>query len=140
MATHPVSPNTVPANALHHAEDALAPRTLTTRPERIVLVVGTRINGASHIGTSLMQSLAFAMAARLRDRFGLPTEALSSAPVQRTVRAGHRPGRRPPPPARLQPGPRQAGPARPRLTPGARRRPGRRRAAKRLACGADGTG
>ncbi|MET8745487.1 hypothetical protein [Streptomyces sp. NPDC004728] len=75
MTTHPVSPNTVPANALHHAEDALAPRILATRPERIVLVVGTQINGASH-----MQSLASAMAARLRDRFGLPTAVPSSAP------------------------------------------------------------
>ncbi|WBO63923.1 hypothetical protein [Streptomyces camelliae] len=79
MTTHPVSPNTVLANALHHAEDVLTPRILATPPERIVLVVGTQINGAPHIGTSLVQSLAFAMAARLRDRFGLPTEVLFSA-------------------------------------------------------------
>lgn len=79
MTTHPVSPNTVLANALHHAEDILTPRILATPPERIVLVVGTQINGAPHIGTSLVQSLAFAMAARLRDRFGLPTEVLFSA-------------------------------------------------------------
>ncbi|MGW5969482.1 hypothetical protein [Streptomyces sp. NPDC055186] len=79
MTTHPVSPNTVLANALHNAEDVLAARILTTPPERIVLVVGTQINGAPHIGTSLVQSLAFAMAARLRDRFGLPTEVLFGA-------------------------------------------------------------
>ncbi|MEU3426792.1 hypothetical protein [Streptomyces gardneri] len=79
MTTHPVSPNTVLANALHHAEDVLTPRILASSPERIVLVVGTQINGAPHIGTSLVQSLAFAMAARLRDRFGLPTEVLFSA-------------------------------------------------------------
>ncbi|MFI9000041.1 hypothetical protein [Streptomyces sp. NPDC053541] len=79
MTTHPVSPNTVLANALHHAEDVLTPRILAAPPERIVLVVGTQINGAPHIGTSLVQSLAFAMAARLRDRFGLPTEVLFSA-------------------------------------------------------------
>ncbi|WP_282693378.1 hypothetical protein [Streptomyces sp. CC208A] len=79
MTTHPVSPNTVLANALHHAEDVLTPRILASPPERIVLVVGTQINGAPHIGTSLVQSLAFAMAARLRDRFGLPTEVLFSA-------------------------------------------------------------
>ncbi|GAA2514754.1 hypothetical protein [Streptomyces longisporus] len=79
MTTHPVSPNTVLANALHHAEDVLTPRILATPPERIVLVVGTQINGAPHIGTSLVQSLAFAMAARLRDRFGIPTEVLFSA-------------------------------------------------------------
>ncbi|MCI3240607.1 MULTISPECIES: hypothetical protein [Streptomyces] len=79
MATHLVSPNTVLANALHRAEDVLTPRILSTPPERIVLVVGTQINGAPHIGTSLVQSLAFAMAARLRDRFGIPTEVLFSA-------------------------------------------------------------
>ncbi|MGW2507931.1 hypothetical protein ACWC0A_00640 [Streptomyces scopuliridis] len=79
MTTHPVSPNTVLANALHHAEDVLTPRILANPPERIVLVVGTQINGAPHIGTSLVQSLAFSMAARLRDRFGIPTEVLFSA-------------------------------------------------------------
>jgi hypothetical protein len=79
VTTHPVSPNTVLANALHHAEDVLTPRILATPPERIVLVVGTQINGAPHIGTSLVQSLAFAMAARLRDRFGIATEVLFSA-------------------------------------------------------------
>ncbi|MFJ4515584.1 hypothetical protein [Streptomyces sp. NPDC088816] len=57
----------------------MAPRILASPPERIVLVVGTQINGAPHIGTSLVQSLAFAMAARLRNRFGLPTEVLFSA-------------------------------------------------------------
>ncbi|MEV7680952.1 hypothetical protein AB0O64_20740 [Streptomyces sp. NPDC088341] len=79
MMTHPVSPNTVLANALHHAEDVLTPRILATPPERIVLVVGTQINGAPHIGTSLVQSLAFAMAVRLRNRFGIPSEVLFSA-------------------------------------------------------------
>ncbi|MDW4907553.1 hypothetical protein RB628_19925 [Streptomyces sp. ADMS] len=79
MTTHPVSPNTVLANALLHAEDVLTPRILATPPERIMLVVGTQINGAPHIGTSLVQSLAFAMAARLRDRFSIPTEVLFSA-------------------------------------------------------------
>lgn len=68
MTTHPVSPNTVLANALHHAEDVLTPRILASPPERAVLVVDTQINGAPHIGTSLVQSLAFAMAARLRKR------------------------------------------------------------------------
>ncbi|MEU9067930.1 hypothetical protein AB0D60_13715 [Streptomyces sp. NPDC048306] len=79
MTTHLVSPNTVLANALLRAEDVLTPRILATPPARMVLVVGTQINGAPHIGTSLVQSLAFAMAARLRDRFGIPTEILFSA-------------------------------------------------------------
>jgi hypothetical protein len=46
MTTQPISPNTVLANALHQAEDVLTPRILATPPERIVLVVGTQINGA----------------------------------------------------------------------------------------------
>ncbi|UXY33050.1 hypothetical protein [Streptomyces sp. HUAS TT20] len=79
MTIHPVSPNTVLANALHRAEDILTPRILATSPERIVLVVGAQINGAPHIGTSLVQSLAFAMAARLRDRLVLPIEVLFNA-------------------------------------------------------------
>ncbi|MEU9917829.1 hypothetical protein [Streptomyces sp. NPDC051001] len=79
MTTRPVSPNTVLANALLRAEDVLTPRILATPPARIVLVVGTQINGAPHIGTSLVQSLAFAMAARLYDRFGIRTEVLFSA-------------------------------------------------------------
>ncbi|WP_435241873.1 hypothetical protein [Streptomyces cucumeris] len=76
---HPLSPNNVLANALHHAEDILTPRILAVGPERLVLVVGTQINGAPHIGTSLVQCVAFAMAARLRDRFGLPAEVLFNA-------------------------------------------------------------
>ncbi|MFD5661119.1 hypothetical protein [Streptomyces hirsutus] len=96
MTIHPVSPNTVLANALHHAEDVLTPRILAIPPERIVLVVGTQINGAPHIGTSLVQSLAFAMASRLRDRFGIPTEvlfgALDNAPYELATdpASGHR--------------------------------------------------
>ncbi|WP_411146422.1 hypothetical protein [Streptomyces sp. x-80] len=77
--TYPVSPNTVLANALSHAEDVLTPQILTTVPDRIVFVVGTQINGTPHVGTSLVQSLTFATAARLRDRFGLPVEVLFSA-------------------------------------------------------------
>lgn len=96
MTTHPVSPNTVLANALLRTEDVLTPRILATPPERIVLVVGTQINGAPHIGTSLVQSLAFAMAARLRDRFGIPStvvySALDNAPYELATdpASGHR--------------------------------------------------
>ncbi|MEU9340326.1 hypothetical protein AB0D74_03755 [Streptomyces sp. NPDC048278] len=79
MTTHPVSPNTVLANALLRTEDVLTPRILASPPTRIVLVVGTQINGTPHIGTSLVQSLTFAMAARLRDRFGIPVEVVFSA-------------------------------------------------------------
>ncbi|MFJ5967316.1 hypothetical protein [Streptomyces sp. NPDC093060] len=96
MTLHLVSPNTVLANALLHAEDILTPRILATPPERIELVVGTQINGAPHIGTSLVQSLAFAVACRLRDRFGIPAgvlfNALDNAPYELTTdpATGHR--------------------------------------------------
>ncbi|MEO3844072.1 hypothetical protein [Streptomyces sp. B22F1] len=84
MSTYPVSPNTVLANALSHAQDVLTPRVLDAAPERIVFVVGTQINGAPHIGTSLVQSLTFATAARVRKKFGVPVEvrfaALDNAP------------------------------------------------------------
>ncbi|WP_039638340.1 hypothetical protein [Streptomyces sp. 769] len=84
MTMYPVSPNTVLANALSHAEDVLTPRVLAAAPERVVFVVGTQINGAPHIGTSLVQSLTFAAAARIRDKFGVPAEvqfgALDNAP------------------------------------------------------------
>ncbi|MEV8391887.1 MULTISPECIES: hypothetical protein [unclassified Streptomyces] len=86
MTAHPVSPNTVLANALTSAEDALIPHIVASSPERITFVVGTQINGAPHIGTSLVQSLTFAAAARVRDRFGLPAEvafhALDNAPYE----------------------------------------------------------
>ncbi|MGP3923591.1 hypothetical protein [Streptomyces sp. 8N616] len=79
MTAHPVSPNTVLANALTSAEDVLTPRILATTTQRLVFVVGTQINGAPHIGTSLVQSLTFAAAARVRDRFGFPAEVMFSA-------------------------------------------------------------
>lgn len=96
MTVYPVSPNTVLANALSHAEDVLAPCIRTAEPERIVFVVGTQINGVPHLGTSLVQSLAFAAAARTRQRFGIPVEvmfgALDNAPHEVIVdpESGHR--------------------------------------------------
>lgn len=93
---YPVSPNTVLANALSHAEDVLTPRVLDAAPERIVFVVGTQINGAPHIGTSLVQSLTFAAAARIRAKFGVPAEvqfgALDNAPyaIVTDNETGHR--------------------------------------------------
>jgi hypothetical protein len=93
---HPTSPNTVLANALSAAEDVLAPQIRATKPARIAFVVGTQINGVPHLGTSLVQSLSFAVAARVRDRFGIPAEvtfgALDNAPHEVVVdeASGHR--------------------------------------------------
>jgi hypothetical protein len=88
----PVSPNTVLANALNRVEDILAPRIRMFRPDRVTFVVGTQINGAPHLGTSLVQSLAFGWAARVRERFGLPTtvhfSALDNAPFEVTAATG----------------------------------------------------
>ncbi|MFG3362767.1 hypothetical protein [Streptomyces griseofuscus] len=95
MTTHPVSPNTVLANALTAAEDLLAPRIRTTRPAGVTFMIGTQINGVPHLGTSLVQSLAFAAAARVRQRFDTPVEvlfgALDNAPHEVVVDAasGH---------------------------------------------------
>jgi hypothetical protein len=79
MPAFPVSPNTVLANALGAVEDVLSPRVRTARPARITFVVGTQINGVPHLGTSLVQSLTFAAAARARDRFGIPVDVLFGA-------------------------------------------------------------
>jgi hypothetical protein len=96
MTAYPASPNTVLANALVAAEDVLAPRIRTTDPARVAFVVGTQINGVPHLGTSLVQSLTFAAAARVRDRFSVPVEvlfgALDNAPHEVVVdeASGHR--------------------------------------------------
>ncbi|MEV6836749.1 hypothetical protein AB0N17_19955 [Streptomyces sp. NPDC051133] len=96
MTAHPVSPNTVLANALSSAEDVLAPRIRTMRPARVTFVVGTQINGVPHLGTSLVHSLSFAAAARVRERFDVPVEvlfgALDNAPHEVVVdpASGHR--------------------------------------------------
>ncbi|PWK61889.1 hypothetical protein BCL76_12527 [Streptomyces sp. CG 926] len=96
MTAHPASPNTVLANALTSVEDVLAPRIHAAKPDRITFGVGTQINGAPHIGTSLVQALTFAAAARTRDRYGLPVAvgfgALDNAPYEIAIdpSTGHR--------------------------------------------------
>ncbi|MET7905725.1 hypothetical protein ABZS86_31410 [Streptomyces sp. NPDC005355] len=96
MTIYPVSPNTVLANALTSAEDLLRPHIAEAAPECIVFVVGTQINGAPHVGTALVQSLTFATAARIRDRFGVLAEvqfgALDNAPyaIVADKATGHR--------------------------------------------------
>ncbi|MFB7868016.1 hypothetical protein [Streptomyces sp. NPDC056069] len=90
------SPNTVLANALTAVEDVFAPRIHANRPKAIEFTVGTQINGVPHIGTSLVQALAFALAARARTSYGIPTRvvfgALDNAPheVVNDPDSGHR--------------------------------------------------
>tara|TARA_R110002072_G_scaffold66163_2_gene163294 strand:- start:1284 stop:2750 length:1467 start_codon:yes stop_codon:yes gene_type:complete len=78
------SPNTVLANALLRTIDLIRPRVITDRPDKIVFVVGTQINGAPHFGTNLVQSAAFSLARLARRRFSLSTSvkfvALDNAP------------------------------------------------------------
>lgn len=96
MTVSVVSPNTVLANALSSAEDVLAPRIRTMHPTQVTFVVGTQINGVPHLGTSLVHSLTFAAAARVRERFGVDVEvlfgALDNAPHEVIVDpvSGHR--------------------------------------------------
>ena len=46
-----LSPNSVLANALLRTIDMIRPKVVTSRPQRIVFVVGTQINGAPHLVT-----------------------------------------------------------------------------------------
>jgi hypothetical protein len=54
----PLSPNSVLANALLRSIDMIRPKVHALRPARIVFVVGTQINGAPHLGTSIVQTRA----------------------------------------------------------------------------------
>ncbi|MER7705085.1 ASCH domain-containing protein [Kitasatospora sp. NPDC097605] len=87
------SPNTVLANAVEDAVDVLRPRIVDSDIESIDFSVGTQINGHPHLGTHLVQSLAFLLAERARDEFGVDTRvdfcALDNSPAE-TVRADGR--------------------------------------------------
>ncbi|MEU7901325.1 ASCH domain-containing protein [Actinoplanes sp. NPDC049118] len=79
-----VSPNNVTANAMLRAVDMIRPRLQATRPERVALTVGTQINGAPHLGTSLVQTAAFLLAKAIRRTFNVDAVvrfgALDNAP------------------------------------------------------------
>ncbi|WP_202638984.1 hypothetical protein [Bailinhaonella thermotolerans] len=57
-----ISPNNVLANAMLRAVDMVRPRLQATNPDRVAFCVGTQINGAPHLGTSLVQTAAFLLA------------------------------------------------------------------------------
>lgn len=85
MAQRPiVSPNTVLANSLLNTSDLLRPRIAYLKPQRIVFVVGTQINGAPHLGTNIVQACAFLLANEVRHKFSIDTSvrfgALDNAP------------------------------------------------------------
>jgi len=70
------SPNTVLAKYLKDVIDIVQPRLELNNPKEICLYVGTNINGAPHIGTYLVQSFAFVIAHRIRDKFHLPVKII----------------------------------------------------------------
>lgn len=78
------SPNTVLANSLLNTIDLLRPRLAYFNPKKIVFVVGTQINGAPHLGTNIVQTVAFLLANEVRHRFSIDTSvkfgALDNAP------------------------------------------------------------
>ncbi|MGW3233272.1 ASCH domain-containing protein [Kitasatospora sp. NPDC001095] len=88
------SPNTVLANAVEDAVDVLRPRISDSDIENVSFSVGTQINGHPHLGTHLVQSLAFLLAERARDEFGLDTGvefcALDNSPAETTNVDGRR--------------------------------------------------
>jgi hypothetical protein len=83
-----LSPNTVMANALDDPIDiilsrmALAPNP----PKSVSFNVGTQINGIPHIGTYLVQAMAFHLAQKTREKTGVSTRvafgALDNAPFE----------------------------------------------------------
>lgn len=80
------SPNSVLANCLDDALDILRPRILINKPRRVVFSVGTQINGIPHLGTYIVQCMAFSIARRVRDTYGVEVSvefgALDNAPYE----------------------------------------------------------
>lgn len=79
-----VSPNNVTANAMVRAIDMIRPQIQAQRPALVAFCVGTQINGSPHLGTSLVQTSAFLLAAATRQAFSVETVvrfgALDNAP------------------------------------------------------------
>jgi ASC-1-like (ASCH) protein len=79
-----ISPNNVLANAMLRSVDMVRPRLQSMGPDRVAFCVGTQINGAPHLGTSLVQTAAFLLAKQTKRAFGVDTVvrfgALDNAP------------------------------------------------------------
>lgn len=79
-----ISPNNVLANAMLRSVDMVRPRLQAANPDRVAFCVGTQINGAPHLGTSLVQTAAFLLAKATKRTFGVDTVvrfgALDNAP------------------------------------------------------------
>jgi ASC-1-like (ASCH) protein len=79
-----ISPNNVLANAMLRAVDMVRPRLQAANPDRVAFCVGTQINGAPHLGTSLVQTAAFLLAKATKRTFNVDAVvrfgALDNAP------------------------------------------------------------
>ncbi len=67
-----LSPNTVIAKYISDTIDILRPRIETKKYQEVVFYVGTNINGVPHIGTSLVQAIAFTFAKKMSEKFNMP--------------------------------------------------------------------
>ncbi|MEV6778323.1 hypothetical protein [Streptomyces syringium] len=85
----PVSPVSVTAHAVLHSADFIHAQLRATRRDRVVLHAGVQINGAPHLGTNVMQTAAFQLAAAAQERFGvepcLRFGALDNSPCETRV-------------------------------------------------------
>ncbi|WP_308268766.1 ASCH domain-containing protein [Yinghuangia soli] len=79
-----ISPNNVLANAMLRSVDMVRPRLQATNPDRVAFCVGTQINGAPHLGTSLVHTAAFLLAKATKRTFNVDAivrfGALDNAP------------------------------------------------------------
>ncbi len=79
-----ISPNNVLANAMLRAIDMVRPRLQASNPDRVAFCVGTQVNGAPHLGTSLVQTAAFLLAKATKRTFNVDAVvrfgALDNAP------------------------------------------------------------
>ncbi|WP_248961358.1 ASCH domain-containing protein [Sphaerisporangium perillae] len=79
-----ISPNNVLANAMLRSVDMVRPRLQATSVDRVAFCVGTQINGAPHMGTSLVQTAAFLLAKATKRTFNVDAVvrfgALDNAP------------------------------------------------------------
>ncbi|MGS2645811.1 ASCH domain-containing protein [Streptosporangium sp. G12] len=79
-----ISPNNVTANAMMRTVDMIRSQVHSRRPALVAFCVGTQINGAPHLGTSLVQAAAFLLAAAARKAFSVEAVvrfgALDNAP------------------------------------------------------------
>ncbi|MGA5823438.1 ASCH domain-containing protein [Kitasatospora sp. NPDC094028] len=80
------------ANAVHETIDVLRPRLWASDVEQIRFSVGTQVNGRPHLGTHLVQSLAFLLAEQAGNAFGIETSvdfcALDNSPGHTLKAAG----------------------------------------------------